>query len=306
MTNELTMTQYLQNDVVQKSIKDALQDRAQQFVTSMVSLVNSSERLKTSDKKSLLGACLTAASLNLPINQNLGFAWIIPYNNKIRGENGEPDRWVSVAQFQLGYKGFIQLAMRSKQFKTLNVTDVREGELKSFNHLSGEPKFKWTKDFDERLTLPIIGYVAYMKLTNGFEKSLYMTAEQLKAHGIRFSKTAKKKEGLWFDDFDSMAKKTVLKQLLSKYAPMDTDMAKAQEYDQAVITDGKPIYLDNTPVDPEEEAEQKEHNRIKAFIENAKTIGELELCSESVEDPNSVNSDLIDLYNEKKKELSKK
>ena len=148
MNKDLTITQYVNQDSVANNIQQVLKDRTPQFITSIVSLVNSNEKLKACDKKSVLGACLVAASLDLPINQNLGFAFIIPYKDQ--------------AQFQMGYKGYIQLAMRSGQFKTINVTDVKEGEIKGNNRLSGEIEFEWIAE-SEREKVKTVGFVAYIK-----------------------------------------------------------------------------------------------------------------------------------------------
>lgn len=266
MNQNLSIAQYVAQEAVKDNIQQVLKDKTPQFIASVTSLVNSNEALKNADKQSVLLACLTAASLDLPINQNLGFAYIIPYNDRKTGN--------SVAQFQMGYKGFIQLAMRSGQFRTINVNDVRDGEIKNHNRLTGEIEFEWI-DGDEREKLPVIGYVAYMKLLNGFEKILYMTKKQLQAHGVKFSKSFKKGFGLWKDDFDSMAKKTVIKLLLAKYAPMTVNMQTATLSDQAIIRDDGYEYADNAPVDIDEINNSKENDRVLKHIENAKDFVEL-------------------------------
>jgi len=265
-TKQQSIAEFLSSPVIQKNIESVVGERKQQFITSVASLVNSSEALQRVDRKSLFAACLVAASLDLPINPNLGFAYIIPYKDQ--------------AQFQMGYKGFIQLSLRSKQFKTINITDVREGEIGAINRLSGEIEFTWLDDRDD---LAVVGYVAYMRLTNGFEKSLYMTTKELTKHGMKFSQSMKKGFGLWKDDFNSMAKKTVIKMLLSKYAPMTTQMQTATLADQAVIEDDKYKYLDNEPIHPEEVATEKEQLRIIKHIQGSKSIQDLELCREAVE-----------------------
>ncbi len=219
MNNSITVKQYVSSPAVQDKVKELLKDRASQFVVSLLSTVNTNDTLAQCDPKSVLNAAMTAASLDLPINQNLGFAYIIPYKGS--------------AQFQMGYKGFIQLAQRSGQFKTINVSEVKQGEIKNTNRLTGEIEFSWIEE--GRGKLPTVGYVGYMELTNGFQKTLYMTIEDLKAHGMRFSQTMKKGYGLWTSDFDAMASKTVIKLLLAKYAPLTVDMQKAQLADQAII-----------------------------------------------------------------------
>jgi len=218
----LSIAQYVRQDAVTQRLNELLGKRAPQFVTSLVSAVNANQMLANCKPESVLTAALTAASLDLPINQNLGFAYLIPYKNK----GGE------VCQFQMGYKGFIQLAQRSGYYKTINATDVREGEMTGFDRLSGELSFEWLEGA-ERNKAKVVGYVAYFQLLNGFEKSLFMTTEELEKHAQKYSKNyAKYKTGLWADNFDSMAKKTVLKLLISKFGPLNTQLEDAIQKDQ--------------------------------------------------------------------------
>lgn len=275
-----TIVQYMNTETTLENIKKTLGNKTPQFIASVASLVNSNEALAKTDKKSVLSACLIAATLDLPINQNLGFAYIIPYKNK--------------AQFQMGYKGFIQLAQRSGRFQTINVSDVRAGEIKGRNRLTGDIIFEWIeKDRDK---LPLEGFVAYIKLTNGFEKSLYMTIKELEKHGLRYSQMAKRGYGLWRDDFEAMASKTVIKLLLSKYAPLTVEMQTAQLADQAVITDDGYKYVDNQPIDAKEVAQEKETERILKHIKESKTRLELEQCKLAITD-----KEVQKLYNTKLK-----
>lgn len=229
MTNEVT--RYIKDENVGKRINELLKDRAPQFTTTLMAALNSNKALNSCEPQSVLTAALTAASMDLPINQNLGFAYLIPYKNK----DGD------VCQFQMGYKGFIQLAQRSGYYKTINATEVREGEIAKIDRLSGEIEFEWIEDEKEREKAKIIGYVAYLKLLNGFEKSLYWSVEKCKAHATRFSKSFKYGGGLWKDDFESMAIKTVLKQLISKYGPLNTQLQEAITKDQTINGE----YIDN-------------------------------------------------------------
>lgn len=281
-----SIVDYLNDKSVRENIRGAVGGKMDQLITSTISLVNSNPRLAECDYKSLLSASLVAATLDLPVS--LGFAYIIPYETSSGLK----------AQFQMGYKGFIQLAIRSGQFKTINVTDVREGEIKKNDRLTGKITFKFAlEDRDQR---PIVGYVAYFKLIKGFEKQLYMTKEELESHGIRFSDNTRRGVGMWREDFDMMAKKTVLKLLLSKYAPMTVDMQNAQLADQAVIEDKEVKYVDNTrkKVDPHAEAARKERERIVAHIERSVSIIELYKCLEAVS--TSADASLRELYNKKK------
>ena len=199
----------------------------------------------------------------------------------------------------MGYKGFVQLAMRSGQFKTINVTDVREGELRGVNRLTGELDIEWINE--DREKLKVVGYIAHMKLINGFEKSLYMTEKQLRQHGNKYSQSMRRGYGLWKDDFDSMAKKTVLKLLLSKYAPLSTEMVKAVEADQAAISKEGIKYIDNQEDTPDEVAAAKERERIIGHIEKSETIKELEKCEEYI-----VDDEVRDMYESKKQLINKK
>lgn len=225
MTNALTLTQYIHQDAVSQRISELLGSRAPQFVTSLVAAAGGNS-LNTCKPDTVVSAALIAAGMDLPINQNLGFAYLIPY--KDRKNN------VTICQFQMGYKGFIQLAQRSGFYKTINATDVREGELVSMNRLAGEPVFEWLDD-EKREKANVVGYIAYFKLLNGFEKSLYMSVDALTNHATKYSKNyAKFKSGMWAEDFDAMAKKTVIKLLLSKFGPLSTQLQEAIQHDQTI------------------------------------------------------------------------
>ncbi|MFN7583899.1 MAG: recombinase RecT [bacterium] len=224
---QLTTKQFFQREDVKSKFTELLGTRTNQFMTSLLSIVNNNNYLKNASPESIYTSAMMAASLDLPINQNLGFAYIIPYG--------------SVAQFQVGYKGLIQLALRSGQFKTISVTPVYEGQLLEQNPLTG---FKF--DFGNKLSDNVIGYAAYFSLINGFEKTMYMSKEEVTAHGKKYSKTFS--NGTWAKDFDAMAQKTVLKLLISKYAPLSIEMQKAVTADQAVIKNVEDMeveYVDN-------------------------------------------------------------
>lgn len=280
-TNQLTTTQALNSPNAKAKFQELLGKRATQFITSVLSVVNNNKLLANANWESIYNASITAATLDLPINPNLGFAYIVPY----KGE----------AQFQMGYKGFIQLAQRSGKFKTINVSDVREGEIEDFNRLTGQIQFSWIQNDSDRLKQKVVGYVAYFELLNGFSKLMYMTVEELNTHGVKYSQTAKKGFGLWKDNFDAMASKTVVKLLLSKYAPLSTQMEVALTSDQAVITHDKIEYADNNStvvveVDSrstlhrfiEEEVETIE--ALEAIKDKLKTQDELEAYANKLEE----------------------
>ena len=222
----------VRTDAYQKLINETLGDKelARQFVADISTVVSGNYKLQSCDAGSILSAGLVAQSLKLPLTQSLGFAYVIPYGSK--------------AQFQIGYKGLIQLAQRSGQFKSIGARPVHEGEYVGQDK-HGEDIFKFDHKFDLE---KVVGYYAYFELLNGFEKSVYWTVEQCEAHAKRYSKSYGNGTDTdnWTKMFDQMALKTVLKQLLSKYAPLSTEMISAVKYDQAVINDdGTPEYVDN-------------------------------------------------------------
>lgn len=259
MSKNTAVAQYIRNDTVQQRIEELLGNRTGQITTSLLTAVNSNDKLAACKPETVLNAALTAASMDLPINANLGFAYIIPYeiSKKITDENGR-EKWVkeSEAQFQMGYKGFIQLAQRSGYYKTINASDVREGELKLRDRLTGEIDFTWIEDEGERNNKSVIGYVGFFELLNGFTKSLYMTVDQIERHAMKYSKSysydkeRSKNSSKWTTDFDVMALKTVTKLLVSKYGPLSTQLQEAIEKDQAVISDEGITYIDNDKPEP--------------------------------------------------------
>lgn len=226
------------NEEFIKKAQDTLGSGTQQFMSSILTLVNSDKLLAGCNSYELYNCCLMAAALKLPFNKDLGQAWIVPFGGK--------------PQLQIGWKGFVQLAQRSGEFKKINATDVKEGEIKSIDRLSGDIEFEWIQDDAKRIEANTIGYAAYFELRSGFEKTLYMTKSELEAHAKKYSQTYKKGYGVWKDNFDAMAKKTVIKLLLNRYAPLSVDMQKAIELDQS-DTDGQ--YIDNKPIIEIEEAE---------------------------------------------------
>ena len=234
---------------VKSKFTDVLGKKAPGFIASIITA--SKNNLKDVEPGSILKSAMTAATLDLPIEQNLGFAYLVPYNNKVNGQ------WIKQAQFQLGYKGYIQLAIRSGQYKTINAIEVYEGEIKKINRLTGEIELNENESEIDRSK--VIGYMAYFRLINGFEKSLYMSKEEVEAHAKKYSKVyASGKSCLWKTDFDAMAIKTVLKRLISKYGIMSIEMQKAVLSDQAIIDENDNlIYADNPEHEMEEKANKK-------------------------------------------------
>ena len=190
-------------------------------------------------------AAMKATALNLPLDNSLGFAYVLPYKDNKRG--------ITVAQFQLGYKAFKQLALRSGQFaKVPNATDVKEGELIRRDRLTGDCEFKFEDDEAKRATLPTIGYVSFFRLLNGAESIFYMTKEEMEQHALRYSQTYRsqnpkvKAASKWSTDFLTMALKTVIKLNLSKNAPLSVELSDALQADQSVQFErNKYDYVDN-------------------------------------------------------------
>lgn len=258
MTKEITISPqaYIRSGKAQEIIEQTLGDGAKDFTLAIISTINSNPVLQGASPQSIIKSGFEAAALGLPISNSLGFAYIIPYNNKKKDADGK-DYWVTEAQFQLGYKGFKQLAIRTGEYRTINVTDVREGEFKGENYLTGELEFEWTKEGRE--SLKVTGYVAYFQLNNGYSKTLMMTVEELLAHAKRYSKNfAKYGSGKWKDDFDMMARKTVIKLLLSRDGLITGTLKRAIEADQASLgEDDTYKYIDN-----EKEATTEKHEEV--------------------------------------------
>lgn len=292
MNNQLTTKSLFEREDVKQKFKEILGKKATSFITSVLQIAAQNQLLAKADPVSIYQSAAVAATLDLPLNQNLGFAYIVPYNQSYKDENGVWQK-KQVAQFQMGYKGFIQLAQRSGQFKSIYSSAIYEGQLINANPLDG-----YEFDFTKKESDKVIGYAARFKLLNGFEATWYMDIDQLKKHGSKYSKTFTNDKGLWNTDFEGMASKTVIKLLLSKFAPLSVDMQRAVITDQAVINDAETqdvTYIDNEPVAIDKEAE-----RVSLMIQDAGTVEELIKLQPLVTDENS------ELYEVKFSELSEK
>lgn len=287
--------EFFNQDNVKAKFTELLGKRSTAFVTSVLQCVAQNSLLANANVNSVYQSAMMAAVLDLPINPNLGFAAIIPYKTK----NKESGQWEDVAQFQVMAKGFNQLAMRSGQFKKLSQTDVRQGEIKTRDRLTGDIEFQWEENDEVRAKLPIIGYVAYFKLINGFEKQNYMSLQEVKDHGLRYSQTFKKGYGNWVDSFDAMALKTVLKLLLSKWAPLSVEMQQGIIADQSVINNHETQDVTYADVEPLQLDINKENERFGLMVEDCKTVAELEKLREHIS--NDIQNDL---YNQQLNALS--
>lgn len=253
----LGMTAYLNQDAVKQQINSIVgSKRGTAFITSIVSAVQATPALQECTNPSILSAALLGESLNLSNSPSLGQFWIIPFNNRKKG--------VKEAQFQLGANGFKQLAMRTGQYKDIDFLEIHEGEYKGRDKYTGKQVFEFIEDDDEREALPVIGYMAYFELLNGFRKTVYWTKAKMEKHADQYSPAfsldayRKLQEGkipqselwkyssYWYSNFAGMAEKTLIKHLLSKWGILSTELITAMDADMAVINeDGSKDYVEN-------------------------------------------------------------
>lgn len=240
----LGFTAYLTQEAVKDQINKVVGGKnGTRFITSIVSAVNTNPALAECTNTSILSGALLGHSLSLSPSPQLGQYYLVPFKNNKAG--------VTEAQFQLGYKGYIQLAIRSGQYKKLNVLAIKEGELRSFDPLNEEIDVKLIEDEEEREQAKTIGYYAMFEYVNGFRKAIYWSKTKMEAHAIKYSKGYQAKKGytFWEKDFDGMAYKTMLRQLISKWGIMSIDMMSAIDADMAVIhEDGTKDYVDTEDI----------------------------------------------------------
>lgn len=232
VSNKMSFSVVVNSASFQKSINNALRDpeRARRFTASIVSAVSTNPDLQTCDASTIVTAALLGESLNLSPSPQLGQYYLVPYNDKKRGK---------VAQFQLGYKGYIQLATRSGYYKKLNVLAIKEGELVRFDPLEEVIEVNLIKDETVREETPAMGYYAMFEYQNGFRKAIYWPKSKMERHAEQYSQGYRAKKGytFWEKDFDSMAYKTMLRQLISKWGIMSIEMQDVFAKDMAVLND---------------------------------------------------------------------
>lgn len=244
-----TLKDLMASPGVKKRFEEVLKQRAPQYMTSIVNLYNSDTQLKVCDPMSVIASAMVAATLDLPVDKNLGYAWVVPYSGR--------------AQFQLGYKGYIQLALRTSQYRYINAIPVYEGELIKWDRLREEIVMDESKKSSDK----IIGYCGYFELLNGFKKTVYWTREQIEIHKKKFSKS----NFGWNKDYDAMALKTVIRTMLSKWGILSVEMQTAyskdldtkEEYGEV---DNESIDADFTVIHHEEQDEIEK--AIEEFDEN--------------------------------------
>jgi recombination protein RecT len=253
---KIGFTKYITSTLVSKKVNEIIGDekRGARFISSIISAVNANPSLKECDNASILSGALLGESLNLSPSPQLGNYYLVPFADKDRGK---------VATFQLGYKGYIQLAIRSGQYKKLNVLAIKEGELIKYDPLNEEIEVQLIDDEEKREKAKTVGYYAMFEYTNGFRKTMYWSKAKMEKHALQYSKGYQAKKGytFWEKDFDAMAFKTMLRQLISKWGIMSIDMQNAYESDMAYIKeDGSKEYVDN-----------------EDFVQNAEVIEEKEV-----------------------------
>lgn len=247
-----TFSTFLTSDAVKTKVNQMIAGPAgNKFITSLISLVSNNPAIAECEHSTILSSALLGESLKLSPSPQLGQFYIVPFNDNKNGRK--------VAQFQIGYKGYIQLAMRSGQYRDLDVIEVRQGEYKGKDTFTGKPRIEFIEDDRERLQLPIVGYFAYFELLNGFRKSIYWTKEKMEQHALTYSQAYKTdikkgwKMSFWSKDFDAMAFKTLLRQLISKWGIMSIDFQTAVTHDMGIIDDnGNANFVDNSNDDIQE------------------------------------------------------
>lgn len=219
------LTSIIDGEKMRKRFDELLGKRTPQFLSSLTTLINADANLQQALYQApltVIQSALKAATFDLPIEPSLGYAYIVPFKNSKKDENGN---WTKVmeASFIIGYKGMVQLCLRTGAYSRVpDAVDVREGELISYNRLTGDAEFKWVENEELREKLQIVGYAGYFRLKNGAEKTIYMTVSQIKAHEAKHRKGEYQGKG-WRDDFDAMARKTVIRRLVGKYGLMSID-----------------------------------------------------------------------------------
>ena len=299
-TEKKGITPYLNSPKVQQYLKDVIGNNKDKFTTNLISVINQNKTLQECTNISLMSGAIVATTLNLSLNSAFGYAYLVPYNNKKQN--------IKEAQFQIGYKGYIQLALRTGEYKRINAVPIYKAQFKKWNALTEELELNDTFIEDE-----VVGYVSYFKLNNGFEKTMFWGYDKMLSHADTYSQAfnleiAKKLKNneipekdlwkyssYWYKDFDGMALKTMLRQILSKYGIMSEEMQKAYEYDQSVINENEKKYVDNEDII---EAETIEKPKSLNDIQNQEVNYSLEVLNKMIK--NNVNESKAKEYLETK------
>lgn len=266
--NAMPFASFISRDEIKRRIAKTLgSDRGQRFITAIVSAVNNNPQLAECNNDSIYSGALLGESLNLSPSPQLGHYYLVPFNDKNKGK---------VAQFQLGYKGYLQLAIRSGYYKKINVLDIKEGELVKYDPLNEEIEVSLIEDEEAREKAKTIGYYAMFEYTNGFKKTLYWSKNKMQEHAKKYSQgyRADLSKGtsytFWAKDFDGMAFKTMLRQLISKWGIMSIEMQNAVEKDMGVINeDGSVDYVDNQNYVEQEPIINQEDKIVDAEVKDS-------------------------------------
>lgn len=263
-TKEKGITTFLSSPEVRENITNVLgKDHVDAFVSDVVACVQNNEALGKCTNKSIFSAALLSKSINLPLTPQLGYAYLVPFDNK-KQVDGHTE-YVKEAVFQVGWKGYVQLALRSNNFRKLIATDVRKGEINGYNPFDDKYEIspidfekRTAKDDKGKYIVPIIGYYAKLEMVNGFTKEMYMSHEDMLEYAKKYSKGYRNdinkhtQYSFWSTKFEEMAKKTMLRQLLGKYGLLTVELERAYTHDMAIEReDGTLDYIDNKPDDPE-------------------------------------------------------
>ncbi len=263
-----TTVQLFRKDSVREQFEKLLGAKSQGFISSVLQVTTNNNLLEKADPMTILNAALTAAALDLPINQSLGYSYIVPFKGK--------------AQFQIGWKGYVQLAQRTGQYKAINVVEVYENQFQSFNAMTEELNADFTLEGEG----VAVGYIGYFKLLNGYEKTVYWSRSKVEKHAKKYSQSYKKGYGVWSDGedgFTAMAKKTVLKLMLSQWGIMTIEMQTAQLADQAVISkEGQYQYADNVQSQTDLN-DAEETKRINGFLDKCDSVDDVEVLESTLE-----------------------
>ena len=270
--NKMTFSAFMTSNAISNKVNQIIGDErtGKRFIASIISAVSNNPQLKECDNSSILSGALLGESLGLSPSPQLGNFYLVPFKDKNKG---------MVATFQMGWKGYYQLALRSGQYKKLNVIEIKEGELISWNPLEEELKVNIIDDDEKREKLNTIGYYAFYENLQGFRKCIYWSKEKMEAHALKYSngyradKQKKTTYTFWSKNFDEMAKKTMLRQLISKYGVMSIEMQNAYEGDMAYIKDdGTKEYVDNK----EEEVSFEDMTVVEATDVEIKSLDDVE------------------------------
>lgn len=272
--NQSSLSAYMSSNSVKNYLNRMIgSENGQRFVAAVISAVNNNPSLQECRNESILSGALLGESLKLSPSPQLGQYYLVPFNDKSKGK---------VAQFQLGYKGYIQLAIRSGQYKKLNVLEIKETELVKFDPLNEEIEVNLIQDEEEREKAETIGYYAMFEYINGFKKAIYWTKSKMESHAVKYSQSYRSdknngnKWSFWSQNFDEMAKKTMLRQLISKWGIMSVEMQTAVTSDMAVIEEDNNItFVENEP-DMDIDTTKENDDVVNTVEENDKDTNDVE------------------------------